>query len=46
MVVACIVQRSADIRSDSGCLRSLTQKAKAGEFSLGPILMAQLNTHA
>jgi replication initiation protein RepC len=44
VVVACILQRNADIRSAGGYLRDLTRKAEAGEFSLGPILMSQINT--
>jgi replication initiation protein RepC len=44
IVVACILQRGAAIRSAGGYLRDLTRKAAAGEFSLGPILMAQINT--
>ena len=43
VVVACILQRSAAINSAGGYLRGLTRKAEAGEFSLGPILMAQIN---
>lgn len=43
VVVACILQRGAAIRSAGGYLRGLTEKAKAGEFSLGPILMSQIN---
>lgn len=43
VVVACILQRGAAIRSAGGYLRDLTEKAKAGEFSLGPILMSQIN---
>jgi replication initiation protein RepC len=42
-VVACILERSAAIHSAGGYLRELTRKAEAGEFSLGPILMAQIN---
>jgi hypothetical protein len=30
----------------SACLRELTRKAGAGEFSIGPILMAQVNARA
>jgi replication initiation protein RepC len=45
VVVACILQRGAAIRSAGGYLRGLTEKAKAGEFSLGPILMSQINGH-
>lgn len=44
VVVACILQRGAAINSAGGYLRGLTRKAKAGEFSLGPILMAQINS--
>lgn len=45
VVIACILQRGAAIRSAGGYLRGLTERAKAGEFSLGPILMAQINSH-
>lgn len=45
VVVACILQRGAAIRSAGGYLRGLTRKAEAGEFSLGPILMSQINSH-
>ncbi|MDH7798897.1 MULTISPECIES: plasmid replication protein RepC [unclassified Beijerinckia] len=44
ILVACILQRSANINSAGGYLRGLTRKAEAGEFSLGPILMAQINS--
>lgn len=43
VVVACILQRGAAIQSAGGYLRGLTKKAGAGEFSLGPILMSQVN---
>lgn len=43
VVVACILQRGEAIHSAGGYLRELTRKAGAGEFSLGPILMAQIN---
>jgi replication initiation protein RepC len=43
IVVACLLQRSSAIQSAGGYLRELTRKAGAGEFSLGPILMAQIN---
>ncbi|EKS32929.1 plasmid replication protein RepC [Afipia broomeae] len=43
VVVACILQRGAAIRSAGGYLRGLTERAKVGEFSLGPILMSQIN---
>jgi replication initiation protein RepC len=44
VVVACILQRGTAIRSAGGYLRGLTRKAEAGEFSLGPILMSQINS--
>ena len=44
IVVACLLQRSSAIQSAGGYLRELTRKAGAGEFSLGPILMAQINS--
>jgi replication initiation protein RepC len=44
VVVGCILQRGAAINSAGGYLRGLTRKAEAGEFSLGPILMAQINS--
>src|SRR5271168_1450996 len=40
IVVAAILQRGAAITSAGGYLRALTEKAEAGEFSLGPMLMA------
>ncbi len=42
VVVAAILQRAAAISSPGGYLRELTRKADAGEFSLGPMLMALL----
>lgn len=44
IVVACILQRGTAIRSAGGYLRGLTRKAEVGEFSLGPILMSQINS--
>jgi replication initiation protein RepC len=41
--VACLLQRSSTIQSAGGYLRELTRKAGEGEFSLGPVLMAQIN---
>jgi replication initiation protein RepC len=41
--VACLLQRSSTVQSASGYLRELTRKAGEGEFSLGPVLMAQIN---
>ena len=40
IVVAAILQRGAAINSAGGYLRELTRKAEAGQFSLGPMLMA------
>jgi replication initiation protein RepC len=40
IVVAAILQRSQAINSAGGYLRSLTERARAGKFSLGPMLMA------
>ena len=42
VVVACLLQRSSTIQSAGGYLRELTRKAGEGEFSLGPVLMAQI----
>lgn len=40
IVVACILQRAQHIDSAGGYLRALTEKARAGQFSVGPMLMA------
>jgi replication initiation protein RepC len=40
IVVAAILQRGEAIKSAGGYLRNLTEKARAGQFSLGPVLMA------
>jgi len=45
IVVAAILQRSDQISSAGGYLRALTEKAAAGEFSLGPVLMALLRAN-
>ncbi len=42
IVVAAILQRVEAISSAGGYLRSLTDKARAGQFSVGPVLMALL----
>jgi replication initiation protein RepC len=44
VVLAAILQRSSAITSAGGYLRSLTEKARGGAFSLGPVLMALINT--
>ena len=46
IVVAAILQRGDEINSAGGYLRVLTAKARAGEFSLGPVLMALLRGKA
>ncbi|SFK63993.1 plasmid replication protein RepC [Methylocapsa palsarum] len=43
VIVAAILQRSSSINSPGGYLRNLTEKARAGAFSLGPVLMALIN---
>lgn len=44
IVVAAILQRGEKISSPGGYLRSLTDKARAGSFSVGPMLMALLRS--
>ena len=44
-IIALILQRAGHINSAGGYLRNLTQKAKAGEFSIWPMLMAQLRAN-
>jgi replication initiation protein RepC len=44
VVLAAILQRGSAIKSAGGYLRGLTRKAEAGEFSLGPMLMALIGT--
>jgi len=46
IVIAAILQRGEEIKSAGGYLRVLTAKAKEGEFSLGPVLMALLRGNA
>ncbi|MGE0282577.1 MAG: plasmid replication protein RepC [Rhizobiaceae bacterium] len=46
MVIACILQRAQHIDSAGGYLRALTEKARAGQFSAGPMLMAALKANA
>jgi len=43
IVVAAILQRGAAITSAGGYLRELARKAEAGEFTLGPMLMALIS---
>jgi replication initiation protein RepC len=42
IVVAAILQRGEAINTAGGYLRGLTEKARVGQFSLGPMLMALL----
>lgn len=42
VTIACIFERGGHINSPGGYLRDLTSRAKRGEFSLGPVLMALL----
>lgn len=42
IVIAAMLQRGDKISSPGGYLRSLTDKARAGTFSVGPMLMALL----
>jgi replication initiation protein RepC len=46
IVIAAILQRGEEIKSAGGYLRVLTAKARTGEFSLGPVLMALLRGKA
>ncbi|MBY6243022.1 plasmid replication protein RepC [Methylosinus sp. Sm6] len=46
IVIAAILQRGEEIKSAGGYLRVLTEKARAGEFSLGSVLMALLRGKA
>ena len=45
VVLAAIMQRGGAITNAGGYLRSLTQKARAGAFSLGPVLMALIRAN-
>jgi replication initiation protein RepC len=45
IVIACILQRAQHINSAGGYLRVLTDKARVGEFSVGPMLMAALKAN-
>lgn len=46
IAIACILERTGHINSAGGYLRDLTGKARRGEFSLGPMLFAQLRANA
>ncbi|RWI31452.1 MAG: replication initiation protein RepC [Mesorhizobium sp.] len=45
VVIACILHRAQHIESAGGYLRALTEKARAGQFSVGPMLMAALRAN-
>ncbi len=45
VVLAAILQRSSLINCAGGYLRTLTEKARAGAFSLGPMLMALIRAN-
>jgi replication initiation protein RepC len=46
IVLAAILQRDAMIRSAGAYLRNLTEKAREGQFSVGPMILALLRTTA
>lgn len=46
IVVACILQRAQYINSAGGYLRALTEKARVGQFSVGPMLMAAFKAYS
>jgi replication initiation protein RepC len=43
--IACILERAGHINSAGGYLRDLTRRTQKGEFSLGPMLMAQMRAN-
>ncbi|MGF9566842.1 plasmid replication protein RepC [Neorhizobium sp. BT27B] len=45
IAVACMLERANLINSPGGYLRDLTRRSEQGEFSLGPMVMAQLRAH-
>lgn len=46
IAIACILERTGHINSAGGYLRDLTAKARRSEFSLGPMLFAQLRANS
>ena len=44
ITLACILQKGATINSAGGYIRELTRKSQAGEFSIGPMLMALISS--
>ncbi len=45
VAVACILERAGHINNAGGYLRDLTARARRGEFSLGPMLMALMRAN-
>ncbi|MBB6484673.1 plasmid replication protein RepC [Rhizobium lusitanum] len=45
-VIACILQRTSQIKSAGAYLRDLTRRTKKGEFAIGPMLMSLLRANA
>jgi len=45
IAIACILERTGHINSAGGYLRDLTARARRGEFSLGPMLFAQVRAN-
>jgi replication initiation protein RepC len=45
IAIACILERANFITSPGGYLRDLTRRWERGEFSLGPMVMAQLKAN-
>lgn len=46
ILMAALLQKGEGVKSPGGYLRALVAKARAGEFSLGPVLMALLRAQA
>ncbi|MFA1628175.1 plasmid replication protein RepC [Rhizobium mongolense] len=46
IAIACILERANFITSPGGYLRDLTRRWERGEFSLGPMVMAQLKANS
>jgi replication initiation protein RepC len=44
IALACILQKGATINSAGGYIRELGRKSQAGEFSIGPMLMALISS--
>jgi len=44
IVLAAILQKGETVASAGGYLRALTRRAEAGEFSVGPMLMALIGS--